>query len=181
MRKPKRPLKPFKGAMWNEDMKRWVGIPPSKNHDNWFKSFEKMIAARKARAAKDTKISGRFGDIYYRKISGSDKIPKPKRKKLPMKSEAQKKEDSLYAVLKKEWAKTHRYCVPCRDVGKFTKAEPYPHHIRGRGRLLNDVRFWLPICVGCHHKIENDRAWARRMGYLASRDAKTIALQCGNK
>lgn len=89
-----------------------------------------------------------------------------------------KNEYKTYSKLKAIWRKQPRnyFCAAlCRDKRIATPACKYPHHIRGRvGSLLNDVRFWLPVCEQCHQWIEKNRAAARRRGWLASRDAKAI-------
>lgn len=41
------------------------------------------------------------------------------------------------------------------------------HHVnKRRGAMLNDERHWLAVCRKNHERIENDKAWARREGYL---------------
>jgi hypothetical protein len=100
--------------------------------------------------------------------------PNPE-KRSDVKSEAQKREDRLYSLLKPQWHKDHPYCEAlCRDHGLLTPSMNYPHHIRGRGKLQNEVRFWMAICRPCYDFIENKRAVARCRGWLASRDLKAI-------
>lgn len=161
MSKPRRrPLKPFKAAIWDEAENRWCGTPPRKKIS--IKAME--LRARKMHA-----------DFIDRRQQ-----QRATRKKIRLKSAKQKEEDRIYAALKPVWRanpKNHYCQALCRDAGVRTSAEPYPHHIRGRGALLNDVRFWLPICPSCHHWIENNRAEARRRGWLASRDQKTMQVE----
>lgn len=43
------------------------------------------------------------------------------------------------------------------------------HHKRGRGKYLLDESTWLPVCRGCHNKIETHPNWAKENGYSESR------------
>lgn len=41
------------------------------------------------------------------------------------------------------------------------------HHVnKRRGAMLNDENHWLAVCRKNHERIENDKAWARREGFL---------------
>jgi hypothetical protein len=41
------------------------------------------------------------------------------------------------------------------------------HHTnKRRGEMLNDERFWLAVCRENHERIEGNKAWARREGFL---------------
>jgi hypothetical protein len=41
------------------------------------------------------------------------------------------------------------------------------HHSKGReGKWLLDQQFWVPVSDEGHHKIETEREWAARMGFL---------------
>ncbi len=41
------------------------------------------------------------------------------------------------------------------------------HHTnKRRGEMLNDETHWLAVCRANHERIENDKAWARRAGFL---------------
>jgi hypothetical protein len=94
------------------------------------------------------------------------------------------KENKAYAAIKIAWASVpkNQFCQAyCKLAGIITKALPYPHHVRGRGKLLNDIRFWLPVCAHCHDRIEKNRAEARKHGFLKSRDRKAMqqeGIQC---
>lgn len=149
--KPKRPLKPFKSAIWSEERQRWEGkISTSKLTEAVLRKLSNWLSHKKAHQC------------------------------LPKKSDQQKKEDALYGKLKPIWRNNPRnhFCQAlCREKGLKTPAESYPHHIRGRGTLLNDLRFWLAICPRCHHWIENNKTEARQRGWLASRDRKTMKLE----
>src|SRR5580692_10971798 len=102
MIKQKRPVKPFKGAVWNEEKRRWEGQIPQK--------------------------------LNFRYSSPPPKI-----------SKVQRQEDIIYERLKPRWRadpKNHFCQALCKDKNLHTQAARYPHHIRGRGKLLNDTRFW---------------------------------------
>lgn len=75
-----------------------------------------------------------------------------------------------YASVKRAWAilPENQFCRVHIDEGRGKKrAEPTPHHVRGRlSSLLCDTRFWLPVCYLCHLKIHREPAWARAHGYL---------------
>lgn len=40
------------------------------------------------------------------------------------------------------------------------------HHRKGRGKYLNEVKFWLAVCRESHDRIHKDPAWAYQRGYL---------------
>lgn len=162
MKKQHKPLKPFKGAIWNESKNRWEGTPS-------------LTKKQKSLQDKIKKLVGKPSKPYKGKLTWVP-IVKQKKKIRPI-AKRKISDQTLYRKLKKEWNKTHRLCKPCLDGGKHTLALPYPHHMRGRGILLNDVRWWLPVCHFCHIKIEMDRAWARKMGYLLTRDAKAMKVE----
>lgn len=75
-----------------------------------------------------------------------------------------------YKLIKRDWMllPENQFCRVHLDEGRGKKrAEPSPHHIRGRlSLLLCDTRFWLPVCQACHDRIHRSPAWARAHGYL---------------
>jgi hypothetical protein len=161
MKKSRRPMKPSKAAVWNKEKKRWE-----------LDSAKIMQMDIERRLTQGVTFDCRDGTNIMRKL-----IPKKPKKRLKPKSETQKKEDALYEKLKPIWRKNpkHHFCQAlCKDHHIHTPALPYPHHIRGRGKLLNAIEFWLPICFPCHTFIEQNRAVARKRGWLSSRDAKAI-------
>jgi hypothetical protein len=40
------------------------------------------------------------------------------------------------------------------------------HRNKRRGADLLDQTEWLAVSASAHHRIENDKAWARAQGYL---------------
>lgn len=93
---------------------------------------------------------------------------KPKTKYvIPNRSKKRAKQEAKYYKRVKEWKKDkmcavypNRKCVEC-------------HHMKGRiGDLLLDERFWLPVSVEGHRRIENNPDWAKENGYSLSRLAE---------
>jgi len=190
MKKPRRPIKPFKGATWNANKKRWEGMPPiklkQKKAANTIRKILKKhgiqtnpyIGKLKWIPIQTNTLLSKLTPAKFQKCAQILGVPK---KKISSVSEKRKQALKIYAVLKKEWAKKHRHCIPCLHEGRHTKAESYPHHMRGRGNLLNEVRWWLAVCKTHHQLIENNRAWAKQKGYLLSRDSKAIRVEEGKK
>lgn len=79
-------------------------------------------------------------------------------------SPKRRKENVEYEKLKREWWKPG---LKCAFPGCEKNAEKQPHHSHGRsGRLLCDVRGWIPICRYHHQWIDYNRDEARRLGLL---------------
>lgn len=51
-----------------------------------------------------------------------------------------------------------KFAAPC--------ATEIHHKAKRRGKMLLDENFWLAVCRENHERIEADKAWARREGYL---------------
>lgn len=89
------------------------------------------------------------------------------RKPINRVSAHQKVKLAEYARLKKQW----RYIVTngtCSVAGCLNPADKSPHHVFGRfGQLLNDTRYWLPVCLQHHRQIHDQPEWARANGLLA--------------
>jgi hypothetical protein len=43
------------------------------------------------------------------------------------------------------------------------------HHKKGRGKYLNDITTWLPVCRNCHHRIETFPKEAKTLGLSQTR------------
>lgn len=43
------------------------------------------------------------------------------------------------------------------------------HHSRGRGKYLNDITTWLPLCRSCHNYIETHPKEAKERGFSKNR------------
>lgn len=76
----------------------------------------------------------------------------------------------LYRIRRDAWSLDPRnqWCaIHLKLENQKKRAEPNPHHIRGRlGPLLCDTRFWLAVCQECHDRIHREPAWAREHGWL---------------
>ena len=94
--------------------------------------------------------------------------PKP-RKPINKKAEKRKNEEALYyGTTRPVYLKENPVCECCKKA----KADQI-HHKRGRiGKLLNDVRYFLACCDGCHKIIEANPEWAKLAKYSLSRLAK---------
>lgn len=67
----------------------------------------------------------------------------------------------VYFKLRRAWLKKNPKCANC--PGQTTEL----HHKRGRGALLNDVRYWVALCHACHARVHSSPIWGRQMGLLA--------------
>lgn len=146
MPKPKRPMKPFKGSVFNVKLSRWEGKPVV------------IVNTSKSKLRKA--------------FSGAMNFISPRFKRLKPKSEKQKKEDALYEKIKPVWRANpkHHYCqAVCKDNHLRTPALPYPHHRKGRGKLLCDVAFFLPVCETCHTFIHAHPALSYKRGWMVKR------------
>ena len=105
--------------------------------------------------------------------------PEPKEKKkqvrwingvgysvIRQRSERRAKEERIYHTkTKPKYLKDNPICKVC-TIKKATTI----HHKRGRiGNLLNDIKYFLGCCIGCHRKIEDNPEWAKKMGYSENR------------
>ena len=104
-------------------------------------------------------------------ICGKCKI-KMSKSKAPKKaitqvSEKRKKENKEYLKLRNEFLKKNNVCAVTGN--KATEV----HHMRGRiGKLLTDVRCFLPVSREGHQKIELNPTWAKEMGFSLNRTNK---------
>ena len=67
---------------------------------------------------------------------------------------------------------SYQYPIPNEMAMGCTDASQDIHHRAKRGRLLNDERFWLPVCRACHDYIEDHKKMAREIGLLI--DPRTV-------
>ncbi len=146
MRKPPKPLKPFRDATWNARLNRWEGWIKAKNH-KWVHKKEPAVLPTFIGPKKkkhETAVQKR------RKIY--EKLKKEWRKN-----------------------PTNQYCrAYCKKEDLIKHAEPNPHHMKGRtGILLLDVLNWLPVCFNCHRKIHDVPSAAYKNGFLVKSGSKT--------
>lgn len=82
-----------------------------------------------------------------------------KRKKLRSASIKRAAELREYSKLRKEFLSQNQYCAV-----RFPEQATQVHHSRGKlGRLLNDMRWWIPISAAGHRWIEENHREARKM------------------
>jgi len=84
------------------------------------------------------------------------------------KSNSLKEKEKTYSSLAKQFKLDHPIC----QVSYCTNESSDVHHKKGRGRYLNEVKFFLSVCRKCHNKIEENPIWAKEMGYSLSRLSK---------
>lgn len=79
-----------------------------------------------------------------------------------------------YAICKLDYLKQNPKCECC-ERAKATQI----HHIIGReGKRLLDKEWFAAVCMSCHNRIEQNRAWAAEHGFLVSRSAKNGGRKC---
>lgn len=71
-----------------------------------------------------------------------------------------------YAKLKPAWRQAHKWC---EYPGCSQASDVSPHHLRGRGRLLCDMRFWKALCREHHRFVHDNIEEARQLGLLCER------------
>ena len=85
-------------------------------------------------------------------------------------SDKRKKELEKYSGLRKSFLTRNRGCQALKKSGsKCPRLATEVHHRKGRGKYLNVVASWMAVCPRCHRVIEEERSWARAMGYLLNR------------
>lgn len=95
-----------------------------------------------------------------------EKPQKKKRKRIPFASEKRRAELKEYSELGKKFLMENRVCQ-CKNC---TKHSMDIHHVKGRGKYLNDVSTWMAVCRDCHDSIHGgDPLRAKEMGYTESR------------
>lgn len=65
-----------------------------------------------------------------------------------------------YRELKYDFLHPSQTCQVC-----LTRKATQIHHKKRRGKYLNDVSSWLPVCSQCHHTIESNPKWAMINGF----------------
>jgi len=93
------------------------------------------------------------------------KKPRKPIKRISDKRAAQNKE---YLILRKAYLRANPFCAvyPKQQATQI-------HHKKGRiGKLLTDIKYFLPVSDEGHQKIEMNPNWAKEMGYSLSRLGK---------
>lgn len=100
-----------------------------------------------------------------KKAKTSQKPPECKRKAIRKVSDKRKAENKAYLKIRARFLETHPYCMVC-----FNSLSTQVHHQRGKeGPWLTDVSEFLSVCFACHERIETNREWATKQGYLKLR------------
>lgn len=97
---------------------------------------------------------------------------KPAKKKPIAKVSAKMKESlKVYSKLRKEYLKENPNCEAGLDgcTGKSGEI----HHMKGRGKNLNEVSTWKAVCRSCHHWITENSEEAIKLGLSIKRNGKS--------
>lgn len=111
--------------------------------------------------------------------------PLKRKARLKPVSDRRAKENAVYRKVRKEYLAAHPYCEIClaeHRIECLKKAEVHGvnrateiHHRKGRGKYLNDVKFFLAVCRKCHNAVGDNPKWAESRGYLLKdRNQRTI-------
>ena len=69
-----------------------------------------------------------------------------------------------YKAIRYEYLHMHPLCGRCGGMASEI------HHRKGRsGEMLNDTKFFMPVCRDCHNWIESNPTKAKENGYSISR------------
>lgn len=105
------------------------------------------------------------------KIIKASELPEKKEggaKQIKKVSDKRASQNRQYLKLRKEYLKANPLCA-AMEVECTRKATTI-HHRKGRiGNLLTDTKYFLPVCMNCHNKIEVNPVWAKSKGYSLSR------------
>ena len=77
-------------------------------------------------------------------------------------------QDVFYKVTKPLWLALHPACQ-YQGEGSVQCGETYGvtvHHRMGRGKQLNELKFFMTVCQRHHRWIEDNKKEARRRGYV---------------
>lgn len=97
------------------------------------------------------------------------KITNKPYKPIPSRSHKRKKQESLYARLRREFLLSSPHCQ-ANLPNKCTRQATDVHHKAGRiGNLLNDTKHWLAVCRACHDWIELNPIEAKELGFSINR------------
>lgn len=94
-------------------------------------------------------------------------MPPLKRKK-PIRRVSLKRAKALkeYMILRQAFLMGHPSCeIARKDICKGRAGEV--HHVKGRGKNLNNPMTWLATCRPCHRWIHEHPGQARVLGFLA--------------
>ncbi len=95
-----------------------------------------------------------------------NRLPKPKKEINPISPQLRKK-IGIYSQLREEFLAKYSFCKA--NLPNCGKIATDIHHMKGRGKYLNDASTWLPVCRNCHHRIELFPVEAKQLGLSQSR------------
>lgn len=97
-------------------------------------------------------------------------LSRPQPKRIPVKkiSDKRKTENEIYSRLREEFLKLNPECE-VKMCGICTKVSTTAHHMKGRGILLNETKYWLSACLPCHQYVELHPIEAMKKGFSISR------------
>lgn len=72
----------------------------------------------------------------------------------------------IYLKLRKKYLEDHPECERCSYQANEI------HHKIGRGKYLNDIKFFMAVCAYCHTWIESHPGDAFKLGYKLDRIGK---------
>ena len=93
-----------------------------------------------------------------------------KRSRIKQVSSKRQREQKIYTRERNQFMAEHPRCQ-CRPDGENQCGNQSTecHHRKGRLEYYLRVDTFMACCQGCHEKIEQERDWAKEMGYLLNR------------
>ena len=105
---------------------------------------------------------------YARRCGHTGKPAEEKPYQIPKESATRKTEKKVYKKVSKELKSKEDDCQIKSPV--CVNRPTYPHHIRGRvGKRLTDKKELLRACNPCNTYIEDNPAWAKKLGFKKSK------------
>lgn len=99
------------------------------------------------------------------KAKAKNKIPRQSLNKVSLK---RKEENEEYIILREKFLRVNPECQAGIE-NICTKESEDVHHMKGRGILLNESKFWLAVCRNCHIYITNHPVDAMKRNLSFSR------------
>ena len=98
--------------------------------------------------------------MITRKVGLKRGRPLKARKGLNRVSKKHRAELAVYSGKRKAYLLSNPFCDICGVEATDI------HHKARRGKNLNNVETWMPVCRQCHQYIESNGKWAREHGYI---------------
>ena len=93
---------------------------------------------------------------------------KPTNKPIRNKSSKMSAQLTIYTKMRKTFLEKYSMCQA--HLNKCTLQSTDIHHMKGRGKYLNDPTTWLSVCRVCHNWIEKNPTEAQEMGFSEIRN-----------